>query len=206
VAPLSIAVSRSVNIDLLVPALSEISRVYPGLQLKVRRGNSEEIAQLLKDGDVELAIAGPLDEDWERLDRWPILDEPFYLAFHPEHALSRRDEVAMGDLVRERLLIHVSCETAKRLAERLGEQRPPEASAYEIETESDLLAFLRANLGVAILPKTTPAPDELRRMPIKDIELNRTITVYGVAGRRRSTAASTLLNLLRAADWSRYVN
>jgi len=206
VAPLSIAVSQSVNINLLLPPLREISRVYPGLQLKVRRGSAEVIANLLKEGDVELAVAGPLDESWDRLDRWPILDEAFLLALHSEHTLSTRDAIEMADLARERLLINVACETAKRLAERLGEHRPAEASAYEIESEADLLALLEANLGVAVLPKTTPAPAVLRRTPIKDIELNRTIAVYGVAGRRRSAAASTLLNLLRAADWSRYLN
>jgi DNA-binding transcriptional LysR family regulator len=206
VAPLSIAVSHSVNIDLLLPPLREISRVYPGLQLKVRRGSADTIASLLKEGEVELAVAGQLDESWERLDRWPILDETFLLALHPEHMLSTREAVEMSDLAQERLLINIACETGKRLAERLGEHRPPEASAYEIESEADLVALLEANLGVAVLPKTTPAPALLRRMPIRDIELNRTIAVYGVAGRRRSAAASTLLNLLRAADWTRYLN
>lgn len=206
VAPLSIAVSHSVNIDLLLVPLREISRVYSGLQLKVRRGSAETIANLLKDGEVELALAGPLDDSWDRLDRWPILNEAFLLALHPEHTLSTREAVEMADLARERLLINVACETAKQLAERLGEYRPPEASAYEIESEADLVALLEANLGVAVLPRTSPAPAVLRRLPIRDVELNRTITVYGVAGRRRSAAASTLLNLLRAADWSRYLN
>lgn len=206
VAPLSIAVSHSVNIGLLLQPLSEISRVYPGLQLKVRRGSAESIAQLLKDGEIELAIAGSLDETWDRLDRWPILEEAFHLAFHPEHQLSARGEVAMDDLARERLLINVGCEMAKQLAAELGEHRPSDASAYEIESESDLLAMLQANLGVTVLPRTTPAPEALKRVPLKDKNLSRTLAVYGVAGRRRSPAASTLLNLLRAADWSRYLN
>jgi DNA-binding transcriptional LysR family regulator len=206
VAPLSLGVSCAVNFDLLVPPLGEIARVYPGLQMKIRRGSGAEIAQLLKDGEVELAVAGPLDENWERFDRWPIFEEQFHLALHPDHSLSMRNDIGLGDLARERLLIHVRCEMAKSIAERLGDHRSPAASAYEIENDADLLALLQANLGVAIVPTTTHAPAVLRRMPIKDLELSRTIAVYGVAGRRRSASAATLLNLLRAADWSRYVN
>ncbi len=206
IAPLAIAFSQAVNIDLIMAPLGEISRVYPGLQLKVRRGRGEAIIQLLKNGEAELAIAGPLEEDWERLDRWPILDEPFSLAVPPEHALAGRNEIEVGDLARERLLINVGCEMAKDLVAHLSTYRGPEENAYEVETDSDIAALLGANLGVAILPATSSAPKVVRRMPIKDLLLSRTIAVYGVAGRRRSPAASTLLNLLRAADWSRYVN
>jgi len=36
--------------------------------------------------------------------------------------------------------------------------------------------------------------------------VKRTIAVYGIAGRRRSPVATTLLNMLRAADWSAYMH
>jgi len=45
VAPLSIAISLSVNISTFMPLISELFRAYPGLQLKVRRGNGQEVAR-----------------------------------------------------------------------------------------------------------------------------------------------------------------
>jgi hypothetical protein len=36
----------------------------PGLQLKMHRGSGSEIAEFLRSGAVELAIAGPLVETW----------------------------------------------------------------------------------------------------------------------------------------------
>ena len=33
--------------------------------------------------------------------------------------------------------------------------------------------------------------------------MDRTVFVYAVAGRQRSMAASTLIKMMRAADWSR---
>src|SRR3990172_10717816 len=66
VAPLSIALSLAVNIGLLVPFLSELVRVFPGLELQFTRGSGPEVAELLKKGDVDVAIAGSLGETWNR--------------------------------------------------------------------------------------------------------------------------------------------
>jgi len=206
VAPLAVAVSLAVNIDLLTASLREVARVYPGLQLKIRRGLAETILQLLKDGQVELAIAGPLEDDWDRLDRWPMLDEQFQVAVPPEHSLAMRNEIDLGDLAQERLLFNAACETTRRVMEQLGTHRSPNESAYEVEADSDIAVLLGANLGLAILPQTSPVPELVKRMPIRNLEISRRLSVYGVAGRRRSAAAATLLNLVRAADWSRYAN
>jgi len=37
---------------------------------------------------------------------------------------------------------------------------------------------------------------------IEDLDLTRSVRVYGVAGRERSVAANDLLKLFRGADWS----
>ena len=74
-APLSVMVSHTVALTQFTPMLRELSRVFPGLELKLRRGSCSEVAELLKSGAVELAIAGPLDETWSRLDELPLFEE-----------------------------------------------------------------------------------------------------------------------------------
>lgn len=68
VSCLSIAVSRSLSLDLLMGALNEMYAAFPGFQLKLRRGSASEIAELLKSGDADLAMAGPLGDSWDRLE------------------------------------------------------------------------------------------------------------------------------------------
>ena len=206
IAPLSIAVSRTVNMALLMPPLHELSRAYPGLQLKVKRGTALEICELLKEGQVELAVAGPLREAWDRLDRWPVLDEPYELVFHPGHALARRNEIEIDHLAGERFLVQCDCEMADEIGSCLGASGIAYACTCEVETDHDLIALLEADLGIAIVPRSTARSERLRRMPVKGLEVERTIAVFGIAGRRRSPATTTLLNLLRAADWSRYAH
>ena len=51
VAPLSVAVSRTVNMTTFVGPLSQMFAAYPGAQLKIRRGNAAELSTMLKEGD-----------------------------------------------------------------------------------------------------------------------------------------------------------
>src|SRR5215469_6751936 len=83
---LSLAIGRTVSLDILLGQLGELHATFPKLQLKIRRGSSAEISSLLKDGDVELALGGPFAETWDRLDSWPMFTEAFDLVVGDDHA------------------------------------------------------------------------------------------------------------------------
>jgi hypothetical protein len=44
----------------------------------------------------------------------------------------------------------------------------------------------------------------LMRLAVADMEIRRTIYLYGVAGRQRTAVAAAMMKMLRAYDWSRY--
>jgi DNA-binding transcriptional LysR family regulator len=206
IAPLSIAVSRTVNLALLMAPLAELSRACPGIQLKLKRGSAPEISRLLKNGEVELALAGPLGEVWDRLETWPLFSEPFALIASRHHPLAGRNEaeIGIGQLTEEQFLVQIDCEMAEELSCILATNGIVQSGAHQVETDHDLIALIGANLGIAIIPASMPHSAELRRLPVKGLDLRRAVAIYGVAGRRRPAVATKLLNLLRAADWSRY--
>jgi DNA-binding transcriptional LysR family regulator len=63
--------------------------------------------------------------------------------------------------------------------------------------------MIEANLGVGMLPESSARSDRMRLIGVDGLDLKRTIYLYGVAGRQRSPAASALIRLMRAGDWSR---
>jgi DNA-binding transcriptional LysR family regulator len=206
VAPLALAVSRAINLALLAKPLRELMRVSKGLQLKLIRVSGGELVELLKSGEAELGIGGPQREAWDRLDTWPLFAEPFEVIVNRDHEFARRNEIDLRELNGEPFLLCAACEMADDLARLLGEHGIKHESAHQVETDHDVVALLEASLGVSLAPASGPQAEGLRRLRIKDLALRRTVTIYGVAGRRRSPAANTLLNLLRATDWSRYAN
>ena len=200
----SLAISRTINLALLMAPLSELSRICPCVQLRLGRGSGPEIAELLKRGEAEFALAGPLGEVWERLDTWPLFTEPFELIVHRVHRFAGRNLVEFDQLADERLLVQAECEMAEELARRLSRHGITTAGAHQVTMDHDLITLVEAGLGIAIVPASAIRSERLRSVPLDGLDLTRTVAIYGVAGRQRSPAATMLLNLLRAADWSRY--
>src|SRR3546814_3551228 len=97
--------------------LRELSRAYPGLQLQLRRGTGAEVTEYLKQGTAELAIAGPLDEPWSRLDAFPLFEEPFHLVVNRTHRLADRSRVEFSDLASDTLLINTECRSEAHTSE-----------------------------------------------------------------------------------------
>jgi hypothetical protein len=44
------------------------------------------------------------------------------------------------------------------------------------------------------------------RAPVAGLDLRRTVSLYGVAGRQRTPTANMIMKMLRGADWSRFTN
>jgi DNA-binding transcriptional LysR family regulator len=200
-APLSVAVSHTVALGRFAPTLQELSRALPGLQLKLHRGSGSEVAECLRSGTAELAIAGPLGEPWSRLDSLALFEEPFGLVVSRTHRLAGRDTAEFKDLASETLLINTGCEMVGELRACLEANRILQTAAHQVATQEDLLALVKADLGVAIIPVDAMETNGLCRMPLKQLNLVRSVSVYTVAGRQRAIACGTLFNMLRAADW-----
>jgi DNA-binding transcriptional LysR family regulator len=203
IVSLAVGVSRTVNVELMMGCLSELYGAFPAMQLKIRRGAAAQIMEMLKAGDIEIAVAGPLDGHWDRLDCWPLFTEGFELAIGGAHPLAaRNDETVDGEMIRnERFLVQVGSELADQQVARLLASGVPTSNAHEVENDRDMAALLEANLGIAVVPASAPRSGSLRRMKLPSLALERTVFVYAAAGRRRPTEATTLLNLLRATDW-----
>jgi len=201
-APLAVAVSHSVNLALFMPAVAEVFRAHAGVQLKLMRGGGAEVLKLLKEGDIDLAIAGPLDEPWERLDSWPLFSERFELTVHADHPLAGANTVGAERLADQKIFFQAGCESRTEVMRRLGVHAFAEPAGHQVVTQHDVIALLEANLGVALVPASAAQGASLRRVRLDDAGLQRTVSIYGVAGRQRSAPCTTFLNLLRSAEWN----
>ena len=202
VAPVSIALSTAIELTVLVPHLTELVRAFEGLELRLLRGSPPDVFDVLKKGDADIAVAGPMRDAWDRLDSWPLFTEHFCLALNKAHPLAKRSAIEPEDLSNEHLLWRTYCEHAAELEEFLKKRKLHTAITHKVASEHDLLALVEANLGVGVLPSSAPRSKDTKFIPINGLDLGRTVYLYSVAGRQRSPAAAALIKLMRAADWS----
>jgi DNA-binding transcriptional LysR family regulator len=183
--------------------LAELSHLFKRTEVKLLRGTSPEIVGLLKSGEAELAIAAEL-EGWERLDRWALFTEEFGLMLNSKHPLASRSDIDIDALRGERWLRRIYCEHFEQAMSLIQSHDLDVDQGYELTSERDLITLLEADLGIAFAPRSTSCPETLKLLPVKGMELRHTMYLYGVAGRQRTAAASAMLKMLRAADWTRF--
>ena len=201
IGTLRIAITDAVDIELLMPHLEKLKRQFSNLEFRLMRGSSKQVAEYLKKGEAELGIAAELDDDWERLDRWPLFTEPFEIAVNQRHPLASRASIASGDLAEQDLLSRGYCECAARLNEALRAQNVGLDRSHEISSQSDLITMLEADFGIALVPRTAPLPATLRRVVLEGFSVERTVQLFGVAGRERTAVATAIMKMLRSTNW-----
>lgn len=198
-APLRLGISRSIHVDVIAPMLAELSSTVPGLVLHLLRAPAAEMMAALEAGEIELGIAADARAEWDRLDRWALFEEGYVLLAPPDRD---RQSVALSAIDVATIIERPYCETLPapgRSAAGLADGRE---RRHAVSSDEDAAGLVRQGLGVAVLPESTGRLLAAPVSAIEDFDSTRTVRAYAVAGRRRSVAASTLLTLLRAADWS----
>ena len=201
-APLRPGISATIEIRILLPALRELVRAMPGLQLHLIRKPAKNVMQRLEEGEIELSVTADGETNWDRIDKWPLFTEDLVLFANSNHLFGNKAAIELMDLKDQRLVARPYCEFASTFSAILSDRRIPAEICFEVSDESDFGVFVGEGLGIGIAPRSTAMPEGVVAVPIKDVELRRTVSLLAVSGRRYSPAASGLIRLLRAADWS----
>jgi DNA-binding transcriptional LysR family regulator len=200
---LSITVASATDLAMVLPHLRELNSAFAGTQIILRRMKASEIGEMLKSGEVDIAIAGPLGEGWDRLDAWPMFSEPFNLIVNCDHGLA---VIQSSDLdsshIRNETIVMLSG-LSLTAAERKGFE---DAGfnlnrAHEVDSVDDMKAFLDAGLGIAVAPAHVSGTGSAVQISLSNLNLDRVVSVYVVSGRSRTREATALLGLLRMTDW-----
>jgi DNA-binding transcriptional LysR family regulator len=202
IAPLRLALSQTVDMRLITKHLSSLMEAMPGLELAFFRGTAPDVAERLKSGDFEIAIAGPLGGGWDRLRSFTLFRSEFRLFMNRAHRLANQQSVSLSHLVGERLLARPYCEAAGSIQRILAEQGVALTGGDAAASDHDVVAMLEANLGISLLPGPTVCGDAVLSAPVDGLDVECTLMLHTVIGRQHSPAAAALIQLLRAADWS----
>ena len=201
---LAIGLSRTVDLRLIGPVLSELFRAFPTLRLKLKRGHAQLLTEFFKNGEIDLAIAGPLPDAWERLDAWAIFSESFEMLVGPNHRLAVRNapDITLADMLDETFLLQAESETAAEEARQLEAAGICMDRAHLVESDDDMAALVEANIGVALAPRSALRSGGFIRHMTPNVDLRRTVTLYTVQGRARSVEAATFISQIRAYEWA----
>ena len=179
--------------------LASFHRTHPAVELTVREQSSEELAEMLRDDEIDLAFLSVTENIQSRgLQLRRLVTEELVAVLPTHHPLAGRAGVTLAELAEDSF---ISFRAGSRLRELL--ERAASSAGFEprITLESNesrrIRSLVSSGLGVAILPRSDAvgagAPVAVARLT--EPALTRDVTLASRAKRRHSPAAQAFLAL-----------
>lgn len=152
----------------LVPrAVKQLVAAYPDLRIRVVPGLSDDLAEQVERGALDVALLGPFASLRETLLWQPVAQEPLVLIAAPDVAGNDPRTLLMS----HPYIRHTRRAAAGRLADDwLAAQNLTVTTAMEMETLEAVASMVAHGLGLSVVPEAC-VPDEtfsaLRRLPLK---------------------------------------
>jgi len=153
---------------LLPPLLRAFRKQHPELTVRLREDSSPMLAQLLCDGDIDLALIDEAGRGPE-LRSLPLFSEPLLVAVPTDHPLASRGVIAIEALSDEPLIVMKAGHGFRTIVlDYLANRHIQPHIVYESAGIETVQALVEAGLGVSIVPRMVrkvPGPSYLDILP-----------------------------------------
>lgn len=199
VGRLAIGAAPSAISELIAPVLAGFLGRYPGIHCTLHDDIAERLAQMVADGQLDVAIAGRARQTPDLAQR-EILRDPFVLACHADDPLMRAGDVALADLDADRMIgVDPATGTYRLLKSCADIPRSFLDGRLRAHSTIAQLCMIRAGLGIALLPRnavTLFRDPQITFRPVRDLDLWRVLYLLQPARRSLSGAARAFVDLL----------
>jgi DNA-binding transcriptional LysR family regulator len=182
-------------------ALAVFHERHRGIELTVREQSSEELAEMLREDEIDLAFLSVTERiESHGLGLVQLVLEELVVLLPPEHRLARRRRLRIAELEGEEF---ISFREGARLRELLFTAARGAGFEPNVKLESNesqrIRRLVSRGMGVAILPQSDAmaAGAEVAVAALSDPPLARDITLAWREGRRHPPAVAEFLDLAR---------
>jgi DNA-binding transcriptional LysR family regulator len=169
VGHVAIGASPAVSTYALPSILKRFQETHPDVQVAVRTGHSEEVAELVKRDDVAVGLSRALSDP--DLEWFTLYEDELVLVVHPEHRFVA--DVGTAELADEQFVLFDRASSYHELTSALFlEAGIVPRSVMELDNIDSAKKMVEQGLGVAFLPHVAVAGEvrggRLRIVPIAD--------------------------------------
>lgn len=196
-----IAALPSMASRLLPGAIKLFKRDYPRVKITVLDLNADEIQQALRNALVDVAISTQASVD-DALLFTPLLSDRLCVFVNKQHVLAQTPKLTLAEVIAHPQIITLPGSSVHSLftaaLKQIGVPSEQLDIACEVRYLSTALALVEADVGVALLPESTPFNDNLSqvlRRQIEDFPSSRSIHII----LRRDALVSGLVEAFIAA-------
>jgi LysR family transcriptional regulator, transcription activator of glutamate synthase operon len=197
--PVRMGFVRSLGTWLVPDLIRSFKTVEPGVEFQLHLGLSEQVADQLVRGDVDLILTGPRPRLPEEIG-WELLaDERLELAVPLGHRLAGRRRIRLAEVADEPFVALAVTSEFRELSDRLCRDAGfSPAVAFEADDVATVRALVGSGLGVAILPALhqSAAPGAPATLAIAAEDATRPVGLAWIAGRQLPALAEVFRDWL----------
>jgi DNA-binding transcriptional LysR family regulator len=200
-APINLGVMCSVGPVRFMSFLAEFRTTHPGCDVTLVEGVPARLADLLLDGELDLAVMAQPEAFSDRLEVRALYRERFCVAFPIGHRFREKNQVRIADVAGETYLARINCEYQDHVKERCREHGFALQIGFRSEREDWIQTMVAAGFGICFLPEFSPTiPGVLTRI-VAEPEVVREVSLVSIAGRRFSPAVAAFVRAIRGYRW-----
>ncbi|TWH76549.1 DNA-binding transcriptional LysR family regulator [Azomonas agilis] len=193
---LTLATSHHIGLHRLPPLLRSFTQAYPQVTLDIHFLDSEIAYEEVLHGQAELAVITLAPETTAPIQAFQIWEDPLDFVAAPGHPLARHTQVALADVAPYPAVFPGENTFTHHIVRRLFEQQQLKPhismSTNYLETIKMLVSI---GLAWSILPRTM-LDEQVVRLPLPEIQLQRQLGYILHTGRTLSNAARAFISLL----------
>lgn len=203
-ATLNIGASN-IPANYLIPCLlPDLRSKYPGISLTMRIGDSLEVLDELKFGQVELGIVGGRVDD-EIYTYEPLLKDQLVMIVGPNHPLKERDSITIKELIEEMFIVREDGSGTYQALQRAFLSAGIEPERFKIiarlGSNEAVRRAVAAGLGCAFVSDLSIQNNlrhgELFKIDVEGLTIERQLWLVRLRERTASPAAGAFSELLR---------
>jgi DNA-binding transcriptional LysR family regulator len=200
IGSLKIGSALTVSTYVLPKILKRYCALYPGVEVSVHTGRSEQVLQMVLSDDVHCALERTMHNP--ETVTVPLYEDDLVLAVSPGHRFTRLRTVSIEDVGREPLILFDKGSSYNALIQGVFRQHGiVPRTLMEMDTIEATKKMVEEGLGIALLPKVSTEREveqgTLGIIAIADAALpRRQISLIFRKNRRQPRAAGALFSLL----------
>ena len=177
--------------------LARFNRRFPGLQVSVRVGNSEEVLEGLVDYQTDVAVLAAFTDD-PRFHSVPYSRHPVVIFVNRAHRFAGRRSIRIAELEGEPMIQReIGSTTRKALDDALKKAGVAPHVAMEIGSREAIREAVIMGVGIAAVSEIEYIPDpEIRMVPVSDAEMYTHAHVVCLEERRGARLVKAFLEIV----------
>lgn len=166
---LSIATTHTQARHALPPVIHQFLTRYPKVKLELHQGNPRQVAEMLLNGDADLALATEALTDYEALVSLPCYQWNRCIVTTPGHPLLNEEPLTLEAIARYPLITYDDAFTGRSVVNKAFLGRGLKPNVILTALDSDVIkTYVGMGLGVGILARMAYDPMDDKRFGMRD--------------------------------------